>query len=227
MGSISDFLRRLWAGKASKNEALVYFTLVLWIYGIGIIYAASVYPGGFSLFTVYTSYLGGLPENPPGHLFYNICMFISGILMVPHFLFVFDQLKPRLKLLNGFQLFLGILGCAGFASLGIYYQGFDYEGHKWATILAFGGFGGHAFLMLLIGHIRIFRHELWPKIWKLWLPYILMIITFLLTEFLATWTSDPRFGTDQFKEWLFILLIIEWLYGAIIIIEPQNKPKIR
>ena len=68
--AFGSYLKRVWTGTCSKGEYLLDYGVVFCIYLMGIIVAAAVYPGDFSLTGVYTSYLGGYPNNPDGYRFY-------------------------------------------------------------------------------------------------------------------------------------------------------------
>jgi hypothetical protein len=219
-------LRAIWRGTVSKQEHARYFAGAFSIYVVGAIIAAALYPGGFSFKDVYISYLGGSVVNPAGHLYYNVAELITGILLIPHFIFMYKSLRPRAQVFNFLAAIFGILGCLGFASLGIYFQGASPLGHQIATWIAFGGFGLSAFLMLLMFLRKRLAGDPWPR----WRPFVLtygqvfviLIVATLFTSYehlFAAWDLDPGYFGDRFWEWFYMLIVVLWLIGILAMVE--------
>lgn len=211
------YIKRIWTGTSSKTEYLLYYSIVFSIYILGIIISASVYPGGFSFNRVYTSYLGGYPNNPDGYRFYNACEILTGILSIPHFIFLYQRLKPSVRILSWIACLFGIIGYIGFASIGIFHQGTGEPGHGIATWFAFGGLGGAALFLLPVFIRRIVKHEYWPKLWKFILNYgQIFLVGGILLGF-------PDLFTDQALEWIVIIFVMSFLFGLILMVEEPKK----
>jgi hypothetical protein len=230
-GSIIETLKNIWKGQVSKRVFLVYFILVFSIYMLGIVVAAAVYPGGFTMEDVYVSYLGGYPNNPRGYIFYNVCEIITGILLVPLFLYMYRRFQPDMKLLNILSCFFGIIGALGFGSIGIWHQGVQGNGHSITTWFAFGGFGISAFFMLIQFLRKIYKKHPWPKLWHVILVYALMFLVLGITlsftekpEWFASWNLKEVYIKDRFWEWFYLLVIIIWVWG-IFLITPSKDQK--
>ena len=211
-------LKEIWKGESDKKTILIYFLLVFSIYLIGAIIGMLLYPGGFAFTEVYTSYLGGNTHNPLGYQIYNASEMISGILLIPYFIYYYKNLRANAKLLVFLASLFGILGLLGFAALGIYYQGADPLGHQISTWIAFGGFGLSAFLFLIIFFGRLIRKKEWPSIKQFLLVYgglfSLLILSLLLSEgeeIIAFMNIPPEYFNGKFTEWLFLLIVMYWL----------------
>jgi hypothetical protein len=209
--SFASNLKSIWAGTASKRLYLEYFFAVLGIYIAGIVIAAALYPGGFSFFDVYTSYLGGVTQNPVGRYFYNNAELVTGILLVPHFTFMYKQLTPACKALSFLACLFGIVGSAGFAFIGIYAQGVNYEGHRWTTILAFGGFGVSAILMLLAFIRKAALKHAWPKWWHIVVIYGQVFVVIGIVVLGGELDVAPAIFTDEFNEWVYLFVVMGWI----------------
>ncbi len=222
--SLASNLRTIWSGIASKRLYLEYFFIVLAMFTTGTVIAAMLYPGGFSLFTVYTSYLGGVENNPDGRWFYNTAELATGILLVPHFIFMYKRFTPACKALSFLACLFGIVGALGYASIGIYSQGTDAEAHKWTTYIAFGGFGLSAILMLFALIRKAALKHAWPKWWHIVVIYVqafALIGIALLGEGLDL---APAIFTDKFNEWLYFFAVMGWII-EIPLITPGDAKK--
>jgi len=216
-------------GKVSKKDHLQYFLAVVLVYAIGIAIGAAFYPGGFSMVGIYISYLGGNENNPEGFVYYNISVFITGILLTPHFLYLYRRLKWTPKWLKGIMSFFGMVGTLGFAFIGIFYQGSSAIGHRWTTILAFGGLGGAAFLHFLIWFILVLKNKPWPK-WKYFIiTYIQLFGILGLTlvfhgneELVVRIGLDPKYAGDRFWEWFYMFAVMGWLIDTALFSKPDE-----
>ncbi|NMC04497.1 MAG: DUF998 domain-containing protein [Candidatus Lokiarchaeota archaeon] len=217
-------LKAIWTGTASKRLHLQYFAGVLAIYIAGTIISAAMYPGGFSFTTVYTSYLGGTTQNPVGRYFYNIAELLTGVLLVPHFIFMYTRLVPACKALSFIACLFGIVGSLGFAAIGIYAQGVDYEGHRWTTILAFGGFGVSALLMLSAFIRKAALKHAWPKWWHVAMIYGPVFGTIGVVMLCGEFNVAPAIFTDQFNEWVYLFVVMAWII-EIPLITPADEKK--
>lgn len=221
--SILRVLKSIWVGKSTKKEYMTYLISVFSIYVFGVIYSASVFPGGFSFTDVYVSYLGGYPNNPDGYIVYNICVIISGILFVPHFIYIYKRITPTIKFLAFVACLFGLIGCLGFSSLGVYHQGTAGEGHKITTYLAFGGFGISAILMMFVLIQKLILKEEWPTIKSFLIVYglIYFFLGFVLTfdmfpEAMLNFGIDAEVLGDRFLEWFYLLIVVIYLFGIVL-----------
>lgn len=222
-------LKEIWRGEAEKSVFMKYFFVVFSIYLFAAIYAMLVYPGEFSFTGVYTSYLGGNEKNPPGYMVYNASELIVGSLLIPNFIYFYKNLREFGKLFVFITCLFGIIGCIGFASLGIFYEGFISIGHAIATALAFGGFGISCFFFLLLYLGRLFTKKEYPTIkgflalygGTFFILFIALFLTIWKSE-TTTWGIPPEYYKDQFTEWIFLLVVVYWLIMHVII-APQRR----
>jgi hypothetical protein len=221
--SLASDLKSIWTGTASKRLHLEYFFIVLGIYIAGIVIAAALYPGGFSFFGVYTSYLGGTTQNPVGKYFYNNAELVTGIMLIPHFIFIYKQLTPACKALSFLACLFGIVGSAGFAFIGIYAQGVSYDGHRWTTILAFGGFGVSAALMLLAFIRKSILKHAWPKWWHITIIYAQLFAVIGIGAAGGEFNIAPAIFTDAFNEWVYLFALMGWIIEIPLITVDQVK----
>jgi len=219
------FLKRIWSGNCSKREYLIYLSILLLIYLIGIIISALKFPGGFSMTRVYISYLGGSDINPDGYIYYCIANFIVGFALIPHFIFLYKRLVPAMEFLSTFSCIWGVEGCIGFGLIGIFHQGILPKMHQITTYMAFGGFGICAFFCLFILIRKIILKHNWPSIKKFILLYgsmlSILIIALLFDsyeEFFVNIGVNPIYLNDKFLEWLYFFATLDWLIMIILII---------
>jgi len=229
--SLLAALKNIWNGKADKNLYMKYFFCVLGIYVAGIIIGMALYPGGFNFMTVYVSYLGGSDENPVGKYPYNASVFISGILLVPHFIFMYRRLTPAVKVISYLSCLCGVVGAFGFASIGIFSQGakwlasigiiydsLDYRMHGITTWIAYGGLAASAIFMLVAFIRKAVMTRTWPKWWHIVLIYAQALVTIGLSFFLNPW-----FG-DHLSEWLYTFAFMFWLTEILLMIPKDVIP---
>jgi hypothetical protein len=218
-GSLLASLKSIWNGKSSKNLYLKYFFIAIGIYIAGIIIGISLYPGGFDFMTVYVSYLGGDPDNSvAGRNFYNTSVIIAGIMLVPHFIFMYRRLTPACKVISYLSCLCGIVGALGFASIGIFYQGFNARMHQITTWIAYGGLGASAVFMLFAFIRKAVMTKTWPKWWHIVLVYAQAFLTIGLTFLLQPW-----FG-DHLSEWLYTFAFMFWLPESVLIVPKDVIP---
>ncbi len=234
MAKVFDTLKLIWTGNSSKKTYLIYFLSSLMVYIIGIIIGISTYPGGFSFLTVYTSYLGGTENNLDGYIYYNTCMFITGILLIPHFLFLSRRMQPAPKFLNNLLKLFGTIGIIGFGLIGIWHQGADPKGHQITTWLAFGGLGLAAFCYFILGIVKIIQKHTWPRWSTILLIYgqmsLLIGVTIWLGEseqWLIERGLNPLFSEGKFTEWLYVFIVMGWLIDTAIFAPADNNTKSR
>lgn len=209
---------------------MIYFIIAFTIYGLGAAIAALLYPGEFSMTTVYISYLGGDSNNPDGYMIYNTCEIIAGLLLMAHFIFLYKRLVPAIKIIAFISCLFGMIGAFGFASIGVYYQGSSYLGHQVTTYLAFGGFGVSAVLMLPVLIRKLCLKHNWPSIISLILCYGLtiglLVFTLLLDnspDLFIDMGLDPAYTSGKFLEWLYLFVVVVWLFGTMIIAKDKEE----
>ncbi|HME51994.1 MAG TPA: hypothetical protein VKM55_07240 [Candidatus Lokiarchaeia archaeon] len=219
---LGHVLRAIWTGTASKAIMGMYLAISFGIYFAGMLIAAALYPGGYSMFTVYVSFLGGPGENTTGYLVYDICQFITGVLLVPFFFYLYRRFQPDLKVANIISACFGILGCAGFSSISINVQGSHPSwAHGASTWVAFGGLGFCFIFALLVMIRRIALRRQRPRWWHLVVVFgeifgILGVMQLFTgsPELFASWHLDPGFfKADFFWEYIEVFMAI----GAVIL----------
>ena len=167
--SFGTKLKSIWNGTIDKRTYGFYLLTIFIIYFFGIIFGAAVYAGGFSINNVYVSYLGSQQHDPTGYLVYNTTVLIAGILLIPHFIYLYKRLRPTFKAFNFLGCLVGIVGAIGFAGLSIFHQ--DLGGHILFTDLAYYPLGGSALFLLFVFCKKLSSKESWPKIWQIALIY--------------------------------------------------------
>ncbi|HME53732.1 MAG TPA: hypothetical protein VKM55_16005 [Candidatus Lokiarchaeia archaeon] len=210
--SLGSALKEIWTGKASKSTHARYFLVALIIYIVGIVAGMALFPGGFDFMTVYVSYLGGDPNNPIGRFPYNATVLIAGILLIPHFIYLYRRLTPAVKILTFLSCLCGIVGAAGFASLAIFYQGLNADLHQISTDTAYYSLGASAIIMLFSFIRKAVMTRTWPKWWHIVLMYVQAI-----GMIGATFLLYPWFG-DHLSEWLYTAAFMLWLLETVIIV---------
>ncbi|MEJ2293734.1 MAG: DUF998 domain-containing protein [Candidatus Lokiarchaeota archaeon] len=135
---------------------LIYIPLII----IGIIVAAYLNPGGYSILTNWISDLGGSPHTPAPYL-YDIACIMAGVLTIPFTFYMENLLAPlpkrerpqihysrmRFRLVSSAFLF-SLIGSIGYIGVGIFSEDRDYYNlHSITSSLAFGGFILGAFFM--------------------------------------------------------------------------------
>src|SRR5271157_82562 len=221
---IGAHLKDVWRGTASKKVYGIYILVPLAIYWAGVAISAAVYPGGFSMLTVYVSYLGGYPNNPNGYIIYNTLTFIAGILLAPHFFYLYRRLMPTLKVFSVLSGFFGIVGAFGLATLGFWYQGVPGPWHAVATYLAFGGLGAGLTFAFFVFLRKLWLRQPWPKWWQIAILYgIILAIVGVATLFtnatnlLQGLNVNPAFLEDRFWEWFYLFAVLIGIIGVYLI----------
>jgi len=224
-------LKAIWTGTETRSTYLKYFFTVLAIYTGGIIIGASFYPGGFSMLTVYISYLGGNEENPVGKYPYNASVFITGIVLIPDFIYLYKRLAPACKVISFLACACGIWGCAGFVSLSILNQGVG-EPHIFSTNFTYAGFGASAALMLFALIRKACLKHSWPKWWQIAVIYAQLIglvgvaLLFTETDVFSGMGIDPAFFANKFWEWMYTFAIIGWLVEVALVTPKWTKDSV-
>src|SRR5271157_3367889 len=119
MSSLREKLRTFFTGRASKHDQLLFFVFTLAVLLTGIIVAQVFFPGGYSILKNHISDQGGMKSNPQVYWFFDIIVVITGILLVPSFIWLYRRLLPTMLPLSKFATFAAIVGCAGFMLVGI------------------------------------------------------------------------------------------------------------
>ncbi|MHA1819770.1 MAG: hypothetical protein ACTSU2_08815 [Promethearchaeota archaeon] len=230
--AILSYVKKIWSGNSTKREYLMHFGAALFIYFLGILLAALKYPGGFSIDNVYMSYLGGSDHNPTGYIYYCTANFITGILLVPHFIFLYKRIAPTTKALTFISNLFGILGSIGFAMIGIFHQGILPKMHQLMTNIAFGGFGIAVLLTMFILIRKMCLRDNWPSIWSFLLLYGTMFGILIMTllfdfypDFFIGLGMDPRFLGNRFLEWFYFFTVLEWFIVIVLIIPDKARLK--
>jgi len=214
-------LKAIWTGTESRPIYFKYFFTVFGVYLLGIFIGAALYPGGFSFFHVYVSYLGAPLEDPVGSWFYNTIIFFVGILLIPNFVFLYRRLAPTAKALSFIACLFGMVGSAGLTVLSILHQGVGANKHEFATYLTYFGFGVAAIFMLLVFIRKAWLKDAWPKSVHIVIIYGLVIGLMIL----ATFIPIPIYVNgipldDHFWEWIYTLAEGIWVVGV-----PLATPK--
>ncbi len=197
----------IWHGEADTRAMIAYTLFAVSLFFTGAFIAMIVYPGGFSLITVYTSYLGSPVENPNGWIVYNTFILLSGIASMPVFTFLYKSLRPTMKALTFIASVAGLIGCTGLAALSFCYEDGNADAHRWATNQAFGGFWLSAILLLP----PLIKKRVTTRKWPSW-PLLVLIYGQLIVSSVCALVFDLP-GLGKLWEWIAVFSVMAWLLG--------------
>lgn len=198
-------LKDIVTGKASDRLSACWFLVAMGTYLSGMAIAAALYDGGFSFSDVYVSYLGAPEHNPAGWWIYNACELVAGYMLVFAFVYTYRKIRGTMKILAFIGCLFAMIGAAGFGTIGIYYQGADPDGHRITTILAFGGLGIAALLLLPVFVRMVAKRVPGARWWLLVLAY-----GQLLAGIGIAVGYDAALN-DKESEWIYTIVALAWI----------------
>ncbi len=220
----------IYKGRAPKNTYLKYLLIPVTLFLFAVIVAIGFYPApGYTPLTNHVSDMGGIANNPSVWWFFDSSIITIGILMIPHFVYLYRRLMPTAKWLTRLAMFCGVVGCIGFSVLGMFPQDIETP-HDWAANFAFGGLGAAAFFTMFVLLRKKWVRATWPS-WKAFLVLygpLFVTITFviMMPNLDPIAGMDPRWFTWPPWQWTALLSVLYWIIIVAIIVPdlPKKQP---
>ena len=178
----------------------------------------SLFPGNYTPYEHHISDQGGILNNPEGHRIFNLGVILTGILLIPYFLWLHRRLLPTTPPLSRLATLFSIIGCIGFCFVGIFPQDIK-KTHDFAADIAFGGLGLGIFFTMFILARKTHLKGPWPnKFGFLAIYSLIFLIGGLAIYFQNYWDPgsipvlDPRLSNDEPWQWTFFTLILCWIW---------------
>ena len=139
-------------GKADKKTHGKFFLSILIYFAFSLLLAQILHTDGFTITKHYISDHGNTEDNPVGAWFFIIGTSITGIALIPHFIYMHRRFMPTLGLVTWLMTLLAIAGCIGLFLVAVTPKNIDeiYWLHDIAADLAFTGLGVSAGLSLFV-----------------------------------------------------------------------------
>jgi hypothetical protein len=190
-------------GKAEKDLHKKYFIAILVYFGISLILAQMLFPGGYSITEYHISTQGNTVLNPVGSWFFIFGASITAILFIPHFFYMHRRIMPTLGLITILMTFFALIGCIGLFLVGVVPESLD--GYNWlhdiGADMAFMGLGLSALLSLFVMLRKLSLKEAKPGV----LGFLIIYgITITLGVFVAI--TD-----DSIQQWLGLFTVLSWV----------------
>ena len=222
-------------GKAPSKVHRFYIIFLLSIFALICVIAQTMFPESYSILTNTISDQGCPLSNPDGYFLFNAGLILTGILMIPHFLYIFNVLKQIMPVFTLITIFFGIASSIGIILVGFFPQNIV-PIHAIASKIAFSAFFLHAnctFIILLFTrqYLKSFRNRSKGLI----LYLIVFNLTFIFLLIACIFKENPPESQNIFQsiftfsmwEWIHFLVIIGWLVGAFILVNQIELDKLK
>ncbi len=219
-------------GLASKKVHGIYLFIVILILTLSCIIAQILYPVTYSMLDYHVSAQGGINANPQGHIYWNIGMIITGILLIPHMLYLhrsFSSTSPKISIIS---CIISIIACLSISLIGIF------PGDLGLPHLIVGctTFFGFIIAFNLDGIILIERKQKfpnqWPQTWNYLLFYFFLNCSFIgaliipeISLNLDKLPFDPRWLSFPIWEWTLFISVFIWMIGFFLLMPEPLKSK--
>ncbi len=179
--------------------------------------AQSFFPVPYSILLHTISSQGNLIVNPYGQWYFNAGVFVTGLLLIPHFLYLTRRYAPTAGILSFLTTAAGIAGAVGLSLLGIYPSGGPCC-HNFAASAAFNGCGIVGLLSFLVILIKIIKRDNAPR-WG-WFLLVFGLIAAsavfvgyinLMDPIINLLHLDPLVKNFAFREWSTLFIEMFWL----------------
>jgi hypothetical membrane protein len=229
--AVAKTLESMIMGAAPKRTHLSSMVTVVILYLIMISISIGFFPTpGYSLLVNQISDMGGIATNPAAWWVFDVTEVALGLMMIPHFLYLYRRLVSTTKWVSRVALYAGIVGSLGFAFVGLIPQDYP-DPHNAAAYVAFSGFTISAFLVMCIFIIKLVRNAGWPTRKHFWLLYGPLFVTFPLILFMpslgsiaTSWAVDIRWFSWPPWQWTFMFSLMYWMI-IIALILPDRPVK--
>lgn len=235
----------LFAGQADKATLVRLELLNLACLATCWILAQALFLGGgwqYSFLDDTISEQGSLWKNPTGFPLFTGSVVLASVLLVPLVTFLYRRYRETSRWGATLVLLAGLVGCTGFALVGLVPEEIK-EPHELFATLAFGGLGGAAFFsfFLVLWSFRAARLPspagtrgpysarvprtgrilTWPRYTLLvyLVPFTIWILTGVVpnlpTAVQAAWPGDPRVFDWPLWQWSSFVGVLTWLCGSL------------
>ena len=215
-------------GKSSKKKQGYLFFPIILISTILIIISAIKYGNDELMLRESVSSLGIKSENPNGYILFRIAFILTGIFLIPYFIYLYRFFHPTAYHTSRAALVISIISSICIIGVGIFPEDNPIP-HYSNAIVAFIGFTTVFSCYLYIFIKKRIDKDSCPKIWQiivLYLGFYGALIGFLFVFFLFWLYYYHRIIFVNFSlplwEWIFVIGIVYWIIGSFIII-PSNK----
>ncbi|QEE15945.1 DUF998 domain-containing protein [Promethearchaeum syntrophicum] len=216
-------------GKSSKKNQGVLFFSTISIAVILIIISAIKFNTPNFMLRESVSSLGIQSENPEGYFFFRIAFICSGLLFIPHFIYIYRILHPIAYHTSRSALVISIISCISIIGVGVFPENNPIP-HYTNAIIAFIGFTTVFSCYLYILIKKIIQKDTWPKPWQILILYIVFygaLLGFLFVFFLFGLYFYQRIIFLNFSlplwEWILVMGIFYWIIGSFLIIPNQEE----
>lgn len=216
---VSNQLKNLLSGRIKKRNLGLYLICLLILFFSSLLIAELLFPGGYSARHYFISDHGSPHLNPYGAFFFIIGVGITGILLIPYFIFIFRQTWHTMKIPSIIALIGGITGSIGLSIVGFFPKGGSVNYiHDLGTDFAWYGFLLTMLTTSGILCIGILKRNGWPNVFG-----------FILLEGLVFISGIHVFLLDipTFRQWTAFATVFLWLVGIYFILPSEVRKQNR
>ena len=224
-----EIFKRIFRGRSSKKEHGIFLLLALSLLAILWLTAQLLFDGQYSPLNNTISNQGRTDYNPRGFVFFTIGCAVSGLLLIFHFIYLYHNYSPTLKLIIIISTASGIVASVAFMFVGFIPGDINKPLHSFFARLAFSSFYVSAFSFFVVMLRKIQLKEAWPSIKKVGIVYAIFIILLLLVIIIpeldplaSLWNLDERLFNWPIWQWTAFFNILIWLINVYLIIPAQN-----
>ena len=105
---------------SSKKIHGIYLIFVILILTLSCVIAQMLYPVPYSMLDYHVSAQGSINANTQGYKYWNIGMIITGILLIPHMLYLhrsYSSTSPKISIIS---FIISIIACLSISLIGIF-----------------------------------------------------------------------------------------------------------
>ena len=217
---------------SSKEIHGIYLIFVILILTLSCVIAQMLYPVPYSMLDYHVSAQGGINANTQGYKYWNIGMIITGILLIPHMLYLhrsYSSTSPKISIIS---FIISIIACLSISLIGIFPGDLGLP-HLIVGCSTFIGF----FIAFNLDGIILMKRKIqipnqWPQTW-----YYLLFYFFLNCSFIGALTIpeisfnfdkipfDPRWLSFPIWEWDLFISVFIWMIGIFLLMPEPLKNK--
>ena len=174
---------QLLRGQAQKRKHFWFLFATFVIIVLGTVIALLLYPNPYSMLTKSVSSLGNPFKNPEGYLYWNIAIFVTGIMLIPTLLYFYHALEPIAHITSKMFVIIGIVSSLGISGVGLFSEETIIH-YVFATAAFFGlAFAFSCNVYTLSKQLK--EKAPWPKLWQVILIYaqLFLVMAGFLTAF--------------------------------------------
>lgn len=196
--------------------------LAVLVFSVFTFTATALFPSVVNPLYVWLSNLGNVELNPQGAMFFNWGCIITGLILVPFFIGLYQWKMEKLwtKILLILGIVLGI-----FAAFSLIMVGVFPETHIKPHVMAASGVFGSLFLIIIILSIALFNHSKFPH----WIAYfgIIAVVIDLAFKYILSQYKDilavlnPTIPAPG-MEWASVFASLAWV-GLLAYIMHKNE----